>query len=74
MTKMRTVSAEDHRAALDAAIKVLQQWKKLKDLQAVEIHSHLGMDEEISNDPFKTFKPNGTYTLTVKINGGARGI
>lgn len=74
MTKMRTVSEQDKRAALDAVIEVLQQWKQMTDVQTVEVNIDRGINEQLSSEPFKRFEPNGTYTLTVKINGGACGI
>ena len=72
MSKIHTVSEKDSVASLDAAIEVLQKWKRSQDVQIVDVDIRVGIDERIPIDSFKRFERNGTYTLTVKINGGAR--
>lgn len=74
MSRIRTVSAKDKRAALDGAIQILQRWKKMPEVKTIEVNLDSGVDELISSDQFKRFERNGTYTLRVLVNGGARGI
>lgn len=74
MSRIRTVSAKDKLAALDAAIQILQRWKKMPEVKTIDVKLDRGVDEVISSDQFRRFEKNGTYTLRVLVNGGARGI